>query len=61
MSREERDANARLIAAAPDLLSELRNALSFIDEAVSAGALDATEVAQQFERARAVLAKAEGV
>lgn len=58
MGSVETQANARLIAAAPELLSELCNALAFIDEAASAGILDAVEVQQQFERARAAITKA---
>jgi hypothetical protein len=42
-------------ASEANLLTELRDALSFIDEAVARGCLDAGEVAEQFADARALI------
>ena len=55
---EQADANARLIAAAPDLLEALKGL--FETGAPEGISLTADEMRQRFEAARAAIAKAEG-
>lgn len=54
---EDIKANARLIAAAPDLLAALDDLLSYLEGYDH----DYPEAAPKFDRARAAIAKAEGV
>lgn len=51
------EANARLIAAAPDLLAALDDLLSYLEGYDH----DYPEAAPKFDRARAAIAKAQGV
>jgi hypothetical protein len=48
---------ARVREAAPIMLGELQNALTFLDQAVAAGVVDAAVVAQQFAGARALVGR----
>lgn len=60
---EERIANARLIAAAPELLAALRFVLPVLERAACRGTIDAEGVNLELEAAREVqdaIAKAEG-
>jgi hypothetical protein len=59
----ERTANARLIAAAPDLLKHLRELVEIVDAAISAGdwKVDGCcDPSLSLDWARAAIAKAEG-
>lgn len=61
ITREQRDANARLIAAAPDLLAACQESLAFISEidfALLAELLDGRD--SLLERLQAAVAKAKG-
>lgn len=62
-SREERieiRANARLIAAAPDLLEALEDLLSSLEITWRNGFVAVEDVAKEIENARTALAKAKG-
>lgn len=59
--REKADANARLIAAAPDLLEALDGVIGFIDDLALLGGMTANGGAQErLDAARAAIAKARG-
>lgn len=48
---------ARVREAAPIMLGELQRALTFVDQAVAAGVLEGSNVAQQFANARALVGR----
>lgn len=48
---------ARVREAAPIMLGELQSALTFVDRAVAAGVLEASNVAQQFANARELVGR----
>lgn len=58
--REQRDANARLIAAAPDLLRELESCRALLDELLTWRLFDDSidQIKERLEAARAAIAKA---
>jgi hypothetical protein len=63
VSEQEQEANARLIAAAPELLAALRFVLPTLENAARHGTIDADGVNLELEAAREVaeaIAKAEG-
>lgn len=53
-------ANARLIAAAPDMLEALYNALPYVEDALDDNAFKPGVVAGHVSKIRAAIAKAEG-
>ena len=55
-----RTANARLIAAAPDMLAELEDMTNVAEKAIIASGTYAEFAAIRVERARAAIAKAKG-
>jgi hypothetical protein len=57
---EERDANARLIAAAPELVEALRGLVSIQDIMDDEGVCDGDYVEPRIEAARALLARING-
>jgi hypothetical protein len=59
--REERDANAKLIAAAPDLLAACEECLKVIDECYEAtGCIKVCRTSEQRLKIEAAIAKAKG-
>jgi hypothetical protein len=52
------EANAHLIAAAPDLLAELQDIAAFVDSAIQQDILNGVECFPMMERIRAALTKA---
>ncbi len=56
---DELDANARLIAAAPELLEALKRLLAFVEEHTEAGEVIPPHT-MEHDRARAAIAKATG-
>lgn len=58
---DERIANARLIAAAPELLAALKEAHRLLPSLIHTSTdIDAVELGDAIERARAAIARAEG-
>jgi hypothetical protein len=60
ITSEEANANARLIAAAPDLLEQLRDAVAFIAQAAADGILNAEECGPLIEGYQSAIDKATG-
>lgn len=60
MGLPEEAANARLIAAAPDMLAACKSALEVLDEACQTGYHDAEKDAPTARELEAAIAKAEG-
>jgi hypothetical protein len=58
--REERDANGRLMAAAPDLLEALEDATSLLESLVGSEANQEGAITEQVHDANAAIAKARG-
>lgn len=60
LATEEAEANARLIAAAPDLLAALRKVESYLGDVCDQGVLDLHPVFKLWNQVTAAIAKAEG-
>jgi hypothetical protein len=54
------EANARLIAAAPELLEKLRNAVRIVDFYMKSLGVEPRDIVESLAPARAAIAKAEG-
>ena len=59
-SHRDNDANARLIAAAPELLEALQSIFALVDTAAETGEYDEDAINAAYDKGRAAIAKALG-